>query len=66
MKSPARANLIIEPPVHVLPKQCFADGGKSIDFQQAQTLFEGVVDLDLALATHNKDTTGTVAFLLAS
>lgn len=52
--------LVVESPVHVLPKQRLSNGRESVDLQQAQTLLEGVVDLNLALATDNNHTTGTV------
>jgi hypothetical protein len=51
----------MEAPVYVLSKQCLSNGRESIDLQQPQTLFEGVVDLDLALTTDDDDTTRTVA-----
>lgn len=55
-----RIGLVVEPPVGVLTEQRLADGGQGVDFEQAQPLFERVVDLDLALATDNDDTTSTI------
>lgn len=52
--------LVIEPPVGVLAEQRLADGGEGVDFEQAQPLFERVVDLDLALTTNDDDTTSTI------
>lgn len=52
-----KRSLVEESPVHVLPEQCLPHGWECIDLQKSQTLLEGVVDLDLALATHDNHTT---------
>jgi hypothetical protein len=57
--------LVIETPVRVLSEQCLSHGGEGINLQETQTLLEGVVDLDLALATDNNHTTSTVETMLS-
>lgn len=51
--------LIVELPILVLSEENTSDCRKSVDLEQSQTLLEGVVDLDLALAADNDHTTST-------
>lgn len=48
--------LVRELPVFVLSEQCVSDAGKCVGFEHAQSLFEGVVQLDLAIAAGDEDT----------
>lgn len=45
--------LVEELAVLVLSKECLSDRRKSVDFEQSQTLLEGVIDFDFALAADN-------------
>lgn len=51
--------LVVELAVLVPSKERLSDRGKGVDLEQPQTLLEGVVDFDFALAADNEYTTGT-------
>lgn len=59
------AHLILEASVLVLPEQRRPHAGQRIDLQQLQPLLEGVVDIDLASAVVDDDSTGPAALRLA-
>jgi len=48
--------LVMESAVFVLAEHCCPDHWQCVNFQQLQSLFEGVVDVDLAATAHNRET----------
>lgn len=60
-KTSTTEDLIVESPVYILPEQRLSHSWKCIDLQQPQALLESVVDFNLALTTHNHNTTRTVS-----
>lgn len=53
--NPVPTHSVLELPILVLAKQCLADGGESLGLEKLQSLFEGVVDIDFAVAVEDND-----------
>lgn len=53
-------HLIVKLPVLILAEQGGADAGQSVRLAYPQSLFKGVVQLDLAAAADDEDSAGTV------
>jgi hypothetical protein len=56
----AESFLVLEATVLVLAEQREADGGQGVGLEELETLFEGVVDLNLAGAVEHDDAAGSV------
>jgi hypothetical protein len=52
--------LIVELAVLVLAEQSGSDAGQGVRLEQSKSFLEGVVDVDLAAAADDGDTTGSV------
>ena len=50
---------VVELPVLVLAEERDSDGRQSLGLEESQTLFEGVVDVDLSASANNHGTTST-------
>lgn len=61
----AHSALVLEAAVLVLAEEREADGGQGVGLEKLETLFEGVVDLDLAGTVENDDAAGSVEYMLA-
>lgn len=53
-------SLVLEATVLVLAEQRETDGGEGVGLEELETLFEGVVDFDLAGAVEDDDAAGSV------